>query len=344
MKARASKTGWVGVDLGVASVKVAQVVRTDAGPRLRAAAVVRRSRRWTSAALADAPPQSSLDELAAAASLCDQLAGASAAAMLPGALCEVTALEAAAVKRPGGPAELLRAVEAETQRTFRDYLVDSWPAPLQAGKLHVVAAPRPWSDQLAADVHRAGYRCRAIDALPWALARAASLLPGAATPLAALDWAYGKATICLVHQGAPALLRTLKDCAYQNVLDAIARGLRLDERDAETVLQKHGLDPAASADVVEDLLQQPLARLTFELRRTLDYWRGVTRGRQPETIYLFGGGGTLSGIGPWLSQQLGVHVAPWSLPPEDHADATQLPPGPLVGAAAGLSALAWEAS
>jgi Tfp pilus assembly PilM family ATPase len=345
---KSAKTGWVGFDIGATSVKAAQVVRTDAGPRIRSAAIVPRTERW--AALSDNQPQSSADEILSSASLCDRLTGADASTLLPIAACDIVQMDAPTAKRGGAPPDLLRAIEVETHRPLRDHVADSWPIAMQAGKINAIVAPRPWSDQISADVAAGGWNCRLVDALPWALARAANLAgssePG--KPIAALDWAYGRATFCLVHRGAPALVRSLKDCAFQSVLETIAQGLRLDERDAEMLLQRYGLDAAhngerGSAGVIEDLLDKPLNRLTSELRRTLDYWRGVTRGQLPEVIYIFGGGGTLAGIGRRLTDQLGLRVEPWQLPAENQAHAALLPPACLLGAAIGLSAAAWEA-
>jgi Tfp pilus assembly PilM family ATPase len=344
------KTGWVGFDIGATSVKAAQLVRADGEYRIRSAAIVPRSPRWVGAAFAEDRPLSSADEISAAASLCDRLTGADAASLLPVALCEVLQMDAPVAKRTAAPPDLRKAVEAETHRPMQDRVFDYWPVDRQASKLNVVTAPRAWSDQIAGDVAASGWQCRVLDALPWALARAAAMVKTTETdhPIAALDWGYGKTTICLVQHGAPTLVRSLKDCAFQNVVDAVAAGLRLDEHDAETVLQKHCLDSRdgagrGSAGVIEDLLERPLSRLVHELRRTLDYWRGVTRGQVPESIYIFGGGGTLAGIGKRLTDRLGMHVEPWRLPAEHAADAELMPPACLLGAAIGLSAAAWEA-
>jgi Tfp pilus assembly PilM family ATPase len=187
-----------------------------------------------------------------------------------------------------------------------------------------------------------------VDALPWTLARAATLAaPETAQPIAALDWAYGKSTICLVQKGVPVLVRSLKNCAFQDVLTTIADGLRVDERDAELLLQKHGLQPLQEkgrGDVIGELLEGPITRLTQELLRTLEFWRGATRGQAPATIYVFGGGGTIAGIGERLTQRVGVPIESWRLPLENSTDAAWMPPACLLGVAAGLSALAWEAT
>jgi hypothetical protein len=346
------KAGWVGFDVGATSVKAAQVVRADGECRIRAAAIVPRAQRWAPAAFRDDQPQSSLGEIRSATSLCERLTGSYAATVLPVAVCDLLQMDAPATPRSamrsGGGGELLRSVEAECNRPMRDRVFDCWPVGTQPGRLNVVTAPRAWSDQVAGDVAGGGWQCRVIDALPWALARATTLVSALdpSRPVAALDWAYGKSTICFVHKGAPVFVRSLRDCGFQDVLQTVASGLRLDERDAELLLHKHGFRSAASRDgdgVVEDLLERPVARLTQEVRRTFDYWRGASRGQTPEAIYVFGGGGTLAGIGPALTERLGVAGEAWQMPLERPADASWMPPACLLGVAAGLSALAWEA-
>jgi type IV pilus assembly protein PilM len=354
-------TGWVGFDIGATSVKAAQVVRTAAGCRIRAAAIVPRSERWPITAFAESEARSSADEIRAAASLCNHLAGTTAASLLPVAACDLIQMDAPVAKRTGDHPDLVRAIEAECQRSLRDRVFDYWPVAASSGKLNVITAPRTWSDRISADVADSGWRCRVIDGLPWALARAASLVHRSESgrPIAALDWAYGRSTVCLVQHGVPVLVRSLKECGYQDVIASVAANLRMSEQDAESLLQRFGLagggserdstaprPPAerqAAAAVIEDILEHPLTLLANELRRTLDYWRGVTRGQSPESIYIFGGGGALAGVGPRLSDSLGVSVQPWELPTDDAA-AEYTPPPCLLGAAVGLSALAWEAS
>ncbi len=63
----ASNLGWIGVDLGTHSVKVAQAVRTSEGIRLRHAAVIQRPTPWSDAdALALDEPDPSWPEILAA--------------------------------------------------------------------------------------------------------------------------------------------------------------------------------------------------------------------------------------------------------------------------------------
>jgi Tfp pilus assembly PilM family ATPase len=342
-------TGWVGIDVGGACVKTAQAVRRGGKYFIRAAAIVPRRQRWTPELLSGGQPQSSVDEMLASAAICDRLSGRTAAAVLPMALCEALQVDAPASRRSGS-GELAALVAAETHQSAEDRILGSWPARLQAGKINVISAPSAWSDQVSADVAAARWNCRAVDALPWALARAACLAdaPRPLRTVAALDWAHGRATICLVHEGAPAIVRCLKDCGFASFVAAAQQALRVSPSDAELLLLKHGLSGVANesgggeSTAIDDALVEPLHRLERELRRTLGYWQSQTRGTRPERMYLFGAGASLRGIDRLLSKTLDLDVQRWHLPAEQAADADLLPPAHLLGPALAASALAWE--
>ena len=348
------KYGWVGFDVGAASVKAAQLVRKNGDYLLRTAAIVPRRQRWDAEALSAPTPRPSADELSAAAALCDRLTRSPAATMLPVAACEVLQMNAVANKRGGGTPDLARAVEAETQNSMRERVLDSWQVDAEGRKLNVITAPKSWSDQLSAEVTATGRRCRVVDALPWALARAARLVHDAGddeakSAFVALDWGYSRTTLVLVDRGVPAYVRVLRDCGYENVLAAVQRELRLDQRDAEMILTRHGFDDGEAtngrcASAIGAILGEPFDRLLAEIRRTFGYWQGLTRGLSPDRVYLFGGGGALRGAERRLSDGLGVDAIGWRLPFECATDAGALQPACLFGAAAGLSALAWEST
>ncbi len=340
-------TGWVGIDVGGACVKTAQAVRRGGAYSIRAAAIVPRRQRWNAEAFAALKPQSSADEIQAAASLCDRLSGASAAAVLPMALCETVQVEKPVASRRGGD-NLAAVVEAEMHQSLAGRVMGSWPASLQAGKLNVVTAPTAWSDRIAADVASSRWNCRAVDSLPWALARAATMAdaPHPLRTVAALDWGYARATMCLVHEGKPAIVRCLKDCGFAAFVAAAEEALRVTAGDAELLLQRHGLSNAdaegAGDGAVGEALADPLHALERELRRTLGYWQSQTRGARPERLYLFGAGASLAGIDRQLASTLDLDVQPWRLPAERPAEADRLPPAHLLGPALAASALAWE--
>jgi Tfp pilus assembly PilM family ATPase len=344
---RTRKTGWIGFDLGATNVKAGQVVRKGGEYLIRSGAIVPRAERWEMHELASGEPRSSADEMRAAQSVCSNLTGGVAAAVLPIALCEMAQVEVPTGQR-WGRNEVVRAAEAETQQPMADRVVDWWPTTLRSGRLNVVAAQRSWSERVSADVAAVGRHCRLIDALPWALARCVAMVRPAENSRTAIafDWGFEGATLCLIHQRTPTLVRRLKDCGYQQLVAAVQRALRLDERDADGVLQKYGLTcPGASpacAAAMSYALANPLERLERELKRTLTYWNGQARASAPEIIYLFGGGASIPGIAERLSQVADLDVRVWSLPAENSAGAGVLPAAHLLGPALGLSALALE--
>ena len=341
---RQRDTGWVGFDLGGATVKSAQVVRAGGEFRIRTASIVARRDRWNPALLTADQPLPSADELQAAASICDGLSGRFAAAVAPMVLCEAVQVEGAASQAPVAD-ELIARVEAETHQSLEGYVVASWPAFLQSSKLNVITIPEAWSNQVSGDVAAGRWNCRMIEALPWALARAVGLAAAPAQgPIAALDWGYNRATICLVKDGAPAFVRCLKDCGYQQTVAAVEAAFRLPTADAERTLHRYGAgDLSGASDALGDALAEVFHRLNHEIRRTLGYWQSQSQGLKPETIYLFGGGASLRGVEERLSPLVELPVRVWNLPPENAADAERLPPAHLLGPALAASALAWEA-
>jgi Tfp pilus assembly PilM family ATPase len=346
---RTKNVGWIGFDLGATSVKAAQVVRRDGECLLRSAAMAPRPERWSLDILTNDAPRSSANEMATAASLCNRMTGSAAAALLPAPVCEVLQTSASSRTRSDG-SELLRAVEAQTHRSLEDCVFDVWPASADGQKVNVVAAPRAWSDQVCADVASTGRHCRLIDALPWALTRAAMLSEDSHRPrtIAALDWAYGKASITLIDNGTPLLVRPLKHCGFSDAVAAVADGLRLSELDAEMVLQRSFQERASvegqqGRAVLEDLLNDSLVQLTQELQRTLAFWQCPPHRVTPQKIYLFGGG-AVAGAEQRISKALGIETTVWSIPLESPAEAPFLPPAWLLGPAVGLSTLAWRSA
>jgi Tfp pilus assembly PilM family ATPase len=342
---RSRATGWIGFDVGDASVKAAQVVRKGSEFRIASAAMIPRRQRWKADELTADAPLSSGDEMMAAASICDRLVGRAAAAVLPMVLCETVQVSASTARRGGD--ELIASVEAELHQSLAGNVIASWPASLSSEKVNVVTVPTAWSEQVSGDIAGGRWDCRAIDALPWALARAVVMAaPEAASgAVAALDWGYGRATLTFIHQGTPAFVRTLKDCGYQHFVAAAESALRLSTADAEKVLRRYGLEPAdACGRVISEALAAPMSRLENELRRTLGHWQSQSRGAKPQSISLFGGGSLLRGAADRLAAVLEMPVPLWSLPPIDESVSEQLPPASLLGPAVAASALAWEAT
>src|SRR5262245_12877016 len=133
---RSRITGWIGFDVGDASVKTAQVVRKGGEFRIVSAAMIPRRQRWKADELTAESPLSSSDEMLASASICDRLVGRSAAAVLPMVLCETVQVSVSAAQR--GDDELAASVEAELHESLAGHVLASWPANLSPEKVNVV--------------------------------------------------------------------------------------------------------------------------------------------------------------------------------------------------------------
>jgi len=110
------------------------------------------------------------------------------------------------------------------------------------------------------------------------------------------------------------------------------------------------LAPRRTADgdtvsqAVGEILQPALNHLVADVRRTLEHLQNVGKNLAPQSIYLFGGGATIGGIGPLLGERLGRQVQVWTLDQEvAEVAADKAAPLCLLGPAIALSALKWEA-
>lgn len=349
----ARKTGWIGLDIGEATVKAAQVVRHARRWRLAATAIVPRQSAWPEGLNLTSPSQSSGDEVAAARTLQPDFQGRRVAAALPMTVCDLHALDRSVDGDPRATDVVRRALETAHQRSAEDLEFDYWTSGQSDDAAtppwtNVLCVARSWSDQLVEDVTRAGWSCETIDGLPLALARAVRLVDDSAVgaPVAALDWGHGRATLCVTVDGRPAYVRALKNCGLREMLLRLQEELDLTQEEAQAMLEQQGLpDPArpetdeASA-LLGQLVADPLARLEDELRRSLSHFQYQRRAPAPERLYLFGGGATVARLPAVLADRLRLDARVWRLedgaPPGGHAAC-------LFGQAAALSALAWEA-
>jgi Tfp pilus assembly PilM family ATPase len=212
-----------------------------------------------------------------------------------------------------------------------------------------LSVSRAWASQLAADHAHSGLSCRVLDGLPFCLARAVAMsqTPNIARhPVAAVDWGFGQATLCVVHQGAPQFVRPLRDCRWQNLLDALAQSIGGSHDQAELLLAANGLAlPGEKANEAQRMIASgvgdELERMVAELDRTIGYLRAYRRGSAPESLMLFGGGAAIRGIDAFLEDRLGLPVHPWSMELASGQSPCNAPLA-LFGAAAALSVLKYE--
>jgi Tfp pilus assembly PilM family ATPase len=346
-----ARKGWIGVDLGAAAIKLAQLELDGDGVRLSASAVMQR----------DVPDDASLRdalwsfrEIRAALALDRRFRGRTSACLLSVKQAGVRTLSipagSEAERRAMIANQLFHAVGPEMTDCEFDYWT-SEPAPGGQEAVGAVYVPRSTATHTAQSLARAGLCCEVLDGLPLALARAAQLR-AAGEITAVVDWAHTQSLLAIVRQGRPLFVRTLRDCGYRRMLRAVTEQLELSSHDAQQLLSRYGvagIDPpqddkaAEMSGLLSQLVAEPLLLMEQELIRTLDHLRMHRPALSPNRMLLCGGGATVRRMDTLLSLRLDLPVDTWRLSRPDAEPTTPAGIEPLLASAAALSALAWNA-
>ena len=354
--------GWIGVDVGTHTVKLAQVVRDGASVRLHRAAVIQRPATWSGDdSLAQAQPITSQTEIQAALE-CGRFEGRNAICALPMNVCQLRSLNIP----PGSDEERRTIIADELAEDWAELAnpmeFDFWEMESSRGEkssdsfnVNVMAASRLWIGQLWRDCRRAGMDCWAIDGLPLTMARAVGMVGGLGGGRRALavDWGFSNTTMCIVGDDRPLYSRRIQDCAFGRVLEAIMQMFDVSLDEAQHLAESDGLAvssdrsqvEADAAEAITEATAGSVDELIRQIGRTMQFTEMQRRHLQPAAIWLLGGGASLKNIGPYLSEALSLPVHILSLAPE--ADPIACATGnrsAVFGNAAALSALAWRAA
>ena len=309
-----SRKGWIGVDLGDGSTKIAQLRRVRDRWELAAASAHVRSEATTLA-----------DHLKSARSATPGVRGDQAAALLSMRDCVVeTADEEATVDAA--------------------HAVDQWDAGPGAG--YAFRAPLAEVEAAVEGLGAAGIQCEVIDGLPLAVARALTLSPGyeRGELLGALDLGESSVTFVAAKGGQAFYVRQLSCEAFAATRLRVAESLALSASEAAVAVTRYGVpssDAPAEARIVGDTLRQAIRPVVQEMRRTYSHLGGRLKSKPPERLFLMGSGATTPGLAEAIGSDLGVEAASWraaGLERSTDSDA----PDCLFGPAIALSALAWE--
>jgi type IV pilus assembly protein PilM len=355
-----NRLGWIGVDIGTRTVKLAQAVRSPDGVRLHKAAIIQRPIPWSEEdGLGLGEPDRSDAEIRAGVEY-GGFTGRSAACALPMNVCELRGLNV-----PQGDDRERRAMIANelaedwAERSsamefdYWELAVDRETPTVDGFNINVLAVARPWITRIAADCQQAKLDCWAVDGGPLATARAVGMaanLRGAARALA-IDWGYSNVTLSIVGGDRALYVRRIPHCGFHKCLEAIqaALGLTLDQ--AQHLASTEGVNSphtdgraeiqaaitAAVADTIDGIVEQ--------IRRTLQFVELQRRYLRPTSVWLLGGGASLRNIGPHLSTILDLPVSIWELPTDPNVARSLRGFQPaLFGNAVALSALAWWAA
>jgi Tfp pilus assembly PilM family ATPase len=244
------RLGWIGVDVGTHTVKLAQAVREGADVRLHRAAVIQRPTAWSGDdALGLEQPITSQPEIRAALE-CGGFVGRDAVCTLPMNVCQLRSLSVP----PGTDRERRTMIADELAEDWAELRqpmeFDFWELDSTRGEkrtdgsnVSVLAASRLWVDQLWRDCRKNALDCWALDGTPLAMARAVALAGGLAggRRVLAVDWGFSNTTLCVVGDERPLYSRRIHDCAFGLVLEAIMRAFDVTLDEAQHLAETQGL-------------------------------------------------------------------------------------------------------
>lgn len=355
------RKGWIGVDVGTRSVKLAQIERGAKGPRLLDAQVVPRT---LDSPQTDEPEDAFAgvrNEIECALSLGKRFSGTSAVCTISAGQCRFRPFKVreatSAEQRAMVDAELDAAEQAPPSgRWFSFWHTGSADQESDPSGLHVIAhsMSRQCSARVVAEILRAGLFSRALDSSPLALGRVLAMTAGseAAEAVAALDWGFSAATFCVIQRGVPIFVRRLRDCGFRHVLDSLRTAFGLSIEDVECLFATS--DPAAkrrlgdaSAMVqkaVPEVAAQSLERMVAELQRTLRFLNSHQSQAVPRKMWLFGAGSLWENACEYLATRVEPRPEQWRLEATriEHA-AALAPTSGLLAVAIGASSFPWSA-
>ena len=344
-----SKRGWLGIDIGSRSIKLAQVERAGIEYRISA--------RWT------LPEESSSllsqDELcsdgmktrfSAIKKLRRLFSGQNCAAVLPMSLVDIRSFSIPT----GEPDELRRMVGEELAAELNcepaELAFDYWHSAeddnLESGltRVSAIAIPKVLPSKLASNLFAGGLVCQNLNGMPCALARAVEMSNASHSEesVVVLDLGYSSPQMVLVKEGQPLFARTLRDSGLQSLMNPLESALKISPTECQHLLVQYGLSitgqpPSVASQKTMRLIAGPLQNLIQEIRRTLDYIGRQFRAHPPQRLCLLGGGALIKNMPEYLQQNVSLPTAAWQLDTtrSDSSDA-------FYGVAAALSSLAWD--
>ncbi|TWU20983.1 Competence protein A [Novipirellula galeiformis] len=342
----ATSRGWIGIDIGSRSIKLAQVERV--GDQFHF------GNRWTVtrpenllASNVDMPNALAGKPLGLA-ELRELFSRSECAAALSMSFHTLRSIEL-----PAASAEEMRdmvneELAAEASNAESDCVFDFWnthEATDEAAHVTTLSMPTSVATGVAKDLLQAGYECQVLDGLPCALARAVTMAnDDHDSPVAALDLGDGEFTFVLIARGQPLYTRVLRGGGLCALLQPLKDALNLSHEQAMQLLIRYAVGSGehggrAMNSGPAQLLEQPMMLLVQELKRTLDFVAQPVHREKPAELILFGGGASIRNLSSYLSQHLGLPTRNWRLPSSTPQFATD---DARYGVAAALSVLRWE--
>lgn len=306
----------IGVDIGSAQIKAAQLVRTRRGWRVAALAACHR------AECDDLPSEKEVERLAEVL----ERAGFEGADVVVGA--PRTRLHTAMLELPprksGAPLEQI--CQAEISRMFRlahgSYESFAWEVPTRAarsGTTQMAASVLPCTDAsaLASAFDRVGFEVGAIDITPEATARAcAGAVRGLPELVAILDVGHAGLDLLVFRAGERVYQRRLEGIGVASLVQTLSRKLEIPARGAAALVRRRGLgagpgsgEAGVTLARVRGILEEQLDGMLRETLASVSYALDRFPGESVTALRLVGGGAAIPGVVDHLARISGLEVS-----------------------------------
>jgi type IV pilus assembly protein PilM len=168
----------------------------------------------------------------------------------------------------------------------------------------LIAAPKEIVLPSVQAVERAGLRVERVDLASFAILRAAARLGPDVEAIADIG---AHTTSVIIHaDGEPKIVRTIPRGGAE-VTDAIAKGLKISQEDAERLKCEVGLLPNQNPKVAE-VIMNAMRPLISELRSSFEYLAAAGSQARVSTLSLCGGSAIMPGLTDTLHDQFGIDV------------------------------------
>ncbi|MEM7455373.1 MAG: hypothetical protein AAF456_13565 [Planctomycetota bacterium] len=342
------KTGWIGVDIGTCAVKLAQVERRGQRYFLRNAAIIPREKMIDTGGWIRSIPVSSSNEIREGRAITG-FDGKDSACTIPLSVCDVRRIslaETSDMRSTVGE----KLSEIHSVRTDNIHF-DFWPSATSDSRdkndYNVICQADRWTNQVLLDYRTAGLNCRVLDGVPFAIARACSMIDGFDTgvPYVAIDWGGSSTTVCAVAGSKPEFVRSLPGHGFDRLHKKIGSELGIQPSAVRKLCSEFGL--ANSREIVDEDVCEVVTEITSsfrgdlieEIRVTLAHLHSRMKKIFPVHGIVMGAGATLKNVDAWLTDELRIPFSTWRI---STRSTTPVAGVELYGPAVATSCLAWS--
>lgn len=332
---RLNESGWIGIDIGTSSIKLAQVKRHGESWELVNYQTIPFSEQVDGKNEgSDVPPPSVIENFVAKLKekprIFSLFNGRKAACVLPMSLAELQSLTIP----DGSHHELQMMVHQELEmlsngdQEEREFVFweERFSRYNPEGMIQAAVVSAPKSDvlQVANSLLDASIHCHMTSVLPIAIARAIRLRQKTESTgvQAGFDWGTTSPMFTIVKDGYPIFSRVFRNCGFSNITRLLQDRMGLNRQESLQLLKTfQSPDNPAEMKPIEnaicEMLVAPLKALAREFRKTLEYVQQKRPDLVIEKTWLLGVGAGLSEVEPLLTQTTGIPTHVWTLPSDD---------------------------